>query len=128
MPGEYIIVEAEQELYCNLSIWTSFLKLLIIVSCLQENTVVQTCVVACYSLAFAGGFGCYLLSMDHQTFDNLGPIAGNRPQVIASTVKPLQRIQALAKAYNQWLYTLESKGQAKQLAHKILMHSNSNYC
>ncbi len=42
---------------------------------------VQTCVVASYSLAFAGGFGCYLLSMDHQTFTNLGPIAGNRPQV-----------------------------------------------
>ena len=48
---------------------------------LQENTVVQTCVVASYSLAFAGGFGCYLLSMDSQTFTNLGPIAGNRPQV-----------------------------------------------
>ena len=48
---------------------------------LQENTVVQTCVVASYSLAFAGGFGCYLLSMDNQTFTNLGPIAGNRPQV-----------------------------------------------
>ena len=42
---------------------------------------VQTCVVASYSLAFAGGFGCYLLSMDNQTFTNLGPIAGNRPQV-----------------------------------------------
>jgi len=48
---------------------------------LQENTVVQTCVVACYSLASAGGFGCYLLSMDQQTYENLGPIAGNRPQV-----------------------------------------------
>lgn len=50
-------------------------------ACLQENTVVQTCVVACYSLSFAGGFGCYLLSMDSQTYDNLGPIAGNRQQV-----------------------------------------------
>ena len=50
-------------------------------SLLQENTVVQTCVVACYSLASAGGFGCYLLSMDQQTYENLGPIAGNRPQV-----------------------------------------------
>ena len=45
---------------------------------------VQTCVVSCYSLAFAGGFGCYLLSMDLQTFANLGPIAGNRPQVSLS--------------------------------------------
>lgn len=50
---------------------------------LQENTVVQTCVVACSSLAFAGGFGCYLLSMDQQTFENLGNIAGNRPEVRA---------------------------------------------
>lgn len=44
----------------------------------------QTCVVACYSLSFSGGFGCYLLSMDSQTFDNLGPIAGNRSQVSSS--------------------------------------------
>ena len=42
----------------------------------------QTCVVSCYSLAFTGGFGCYLLSMDGQTYRNLGPIAGNRPQVL----------------------------------------------
>ncbi len=48
---------------------------------LQENTVVQTCVVACYSLASSGGFGCYLLSMDQQTYANLGNIAGNRPEV-----------------------------------------------
>ena len=41
----------------------------------------QTCVVACYSLSFSGGFGCYLLSMDSQTYNNLGPIAGNRSQV-----------------------------------------------
>ena len=43
---------------------------------------VQTCVVACYTLASAGGFGCYLLSMDRQTYNNLGAIAGNRPQVL----------------------------------------------
>lgn len=49
---------------------------------LQENTVVQTCVVACYSLASSGGFGCYLLSMDRQTFVNLGDIGGNRPEVM----------------------------------------------
>ncbi len=46
----------------------------------------QTCIVACSSLAFAGGFGCYLLSMDHQTFENLGDIAGNRAEVTPSTV------------------------------------------
>ena len=56
-------------------------KILQVFSCLQENTVVQTCVVSCYSLSFAGGFGCYLLSMDSQTYENLGPIAGNRQQV-----------------------------------------------
>lgn len=55
---------------------------------LQENTVVQTCVVACSSLAFAGGFGCYLLSMDGQTFRNLGDIAGNRPEVCTSHTSP----------------------------------------
>ena len=48
----------------------------------------QTCVVACSSLAFAGGFGCYLLSMDGQTFRNLGDIAGNRPEVCTSHTSP----------------------------------------
>ena len=46
----------------------------------------QTCVVSCYSLSFAGGFGCYLLSMDNQTYENLGPIAGNRPQVASQAL------------------------------------------
>lgn len=48
----------------------------------------QTCIVACSSLAFAGGFGCYLLSMDEQTFTNLGNIAGNRPEVIVIACSP----------------------------------------
>ena len=47
---------------------------------------VQTCVVACSSLAFAGGFGCYLLSMDSQSFRNAGTIPGNRPEVCALTL------------------------------------------
>jgi hypothetical protein len=45
--------------------------------------VVQTCIVACSSVAFTGGFGCYLLSMDRQTYENLGDIAGNRAQACA---------------------------------------------
>ena len=48
----------------------------------------QTCIVACSSLAFAGGFGCYLLSMDEQTFLNVGNIAGNRPEVIVLACFP----------------------------------------
>ena len=50
---------------------------------------VQTCVVACSSLAFSGGFGCYLLSMDAQTFRNLGSLAGNRAQVGCIPFHPL---------------------------------------
>ncbi|KAL1210107.1 putative metal-nicotianamine transporter YSL6 [Cardamine amara subsp. amara] len=34
----------------------------------QENTVIQTCVVACYGLAFSGGFGSYLIAMDEKTY------------------------------------------------------------
>lgn len=34
----------------------------------QENTVIQTCVVACYGLAFSGGFGSYLTGMDTKTY------------------------------------------------------------
>ncbi|KAH7387905.1 hypothetical protein KP509_16G047800 [Ceratopteris richardii] len=34
----------------------------------QENTVIQTCVVACYGLAFSGGFGSYLTGLDSKTY------------------------------------------------------------
>uniref|UniRef100_A0A0D9YGT1 Uncharacterized protein n=1 Tax=Oryza glumipatula TaxID=40148 RepID=A0A0D9YGT1_9ORYZ len=33
----------------------------------QENAVVQTCVVACASMTYSGGFGSYLLAMDRKT-------------------------------------------------------------
>ncbi|KAI3725926.1 hypothetical protein L1987_65722 [Smallanthus sonchifolius] len=47
----------------------------------QENTVIQTCVVACYGLAFSGGFGSYLLSMDERTYNLIGPdYPGNRAE------------------------------------------------
>ena len=58
---------------------------------------VQTCVVACYTLASAGGFGCYLLSMDSQTFNNLGPIAGNRAQVLRPA--PCAAAQSLTNTF-----------------------------
>nr|CAD1843632.1 unnamed protein product [Ananas comosus var. bracteatus] len=32
----------------------------------QENTVIQTCVVAAYDIAFSGGFGSYLLGMSER--------------------------------------------------------------
>ncbi|CAN6472524.1 unnamed protein product [Victoria cruziana] len=38
----------------------------------QENTVIQTCVVACYGLAFSGGFGSYLIAMDRKTYELIG--------------------------------------------------------
>ncbi|PKA58922.1 putative metal-nicotianamine transporter YSL6 [Apostasia shenzhenica] len=47
----------------------------------QENTVIQTCVVACYGLAFSGGLGSYMLSMDQRTYELIGlDYPGNRPE------------------------------------------------
>ncbi|KAL9241795.1 hypothetical protein vseg_015861 [Gypsophila vaccaria] len=47
----------------------------------QENTVIQTCVVACYGLAFSGGFGSSLLAMDSKTYNLIGPdYPGNRAE------------------------------------------------
>ncbi|OMO50703.1 Oligopeptide transporter OPT superfamily [Corchorus capsularis] len=46
--------------------WTVFLKKLgfqVSAFTKQENTVIQTCVVACYGLAVSGGFGSYLIAM-----------------------------------------------------------------
>ncbi|KAK1361242.1 putative metal-nicotianamine transporter YSL6 [Heracleum sosnowskyi] len=64
--------------------WTAFMiKLGISVKPFtrQENTVIQTCVVACYGLAFSGGFGSYLLSMDDRTYKLIGvDYPGNRAE------------------------------------------------
>ncbi|KAL9249243.1 putative metal-nicotianamine transporter YSL6 [Drosera capensis] len=47
----------------------------------QENTVIQTCVVACYGLAYSGGFGSYLIAMDERTYKLIGAsYPGNRAE------------------------------------------------
>lgn len=49
----------------------------------QENTVIQTCVVACYSIAYGGGFGSYLLGMGRKTYEQAGAnTPGNTPDTV----------------------------------------------
>ncbi|XP_062026576.1 metal-nicotianamine transporter YSL1 [Rosa rugosa] len=38
----------------------------------QENTMIQTCAVACYSIAVSGGFGSYLLGLNRKTYELSG--------------------------------------------------------
>ncbi|KAK2992783.1 hypothetical protein RJ640_023296 [Escallonia rubra] len=46
----------------------------------QENTIVQTCAVACYSIAVGGGFGSYLLGLNKKTYEQAGvDTQGNSP-------------------------------------------------
>ncbi|XXG76154.1 hypothetical protein AAC387_Pa08g0571 [Persea americana] len=46
----------------------------------QENTVIQTCAVACYSIAVGGGFGSYLLGLNKKTYELAGvDTEGNTP-------------------------------------------------
>ncbi|KAF5198548.1 Metal-nicotianamine transporter like [Thalictrum thalictroides] len=62
--------------------WTSFCSKLgfeVTPFTRQENTVIQTCVVACYGLAFSGGFGSYMIAMDEKTYKLIGTdYPGNR--------------------------------------------------
>ncbi|XP_028786145.1 probable metal-nicotianamine transporter YSL6 [Neltuma alba] len=64
--------------------WTSFMSRLGFFTkpfTRQENTVIQTCVVACYGLAFSGGFGSSLIAMDERTYQLIGPdYPGNRAE------------------------------------------------
>ncbi|KAH6774027.1 YELLOW STRIPE like 1 [Perilla frutescens var. hirtella] len=50
----------------------------------QENTMIQTCSVACYSIALGGGFASYLLAMNKKTFELSGgsTVVGNSPSSI----------------------------------------------
>jgi len=55
--------------------WTKFLDkfgLLKTPFTRQENTVIQTCVVACYGIAYSGGFGLYLLGMSRKIYEQAG--------------------------------------------------------
>ncbi|XP_051121270.1 metal-nicotianamine transporter YSL2-like isoform X2 [Andrographis paniculata] len=46
----------------------------------QENTIIQTCAVACYSIAVGGGFGSYLLGLNKRTYEQAGvDTEGNSP-------------------------------------------------
>ncbi|KAL2902932.1 Metal-nicotianamine transporter YSL3 [Bienertia sinuspersici] len=38
----------------------------------QENTMIQTCAVACYSIAVSGGFGSYLLALNNKSYELAG--------------------------------------------------------
>ncbi|TKY63039.1 metal-nicotianamine transporter YSL6 [Spatholobus suberectus] len=64
--------------------WTGFLTKMGLLTkpfTRQENTVIQTCVVACYGLAFSGGFGSSLIAMDQRTYELIGPdYPGNRAE------------------------------------------------
>lgn len=52
----------------------------------QENTIIQTCAVACYSIAVGGGFGSYLLGLNQKTYEQAGvDTEGNTP---GSTKEP----------------------------------------
>ncbi|XP_004498492.1 metal-nicotianamine transporter YSL3 isoform X1 [Cicer arietinum] len=64
--------------------WTKILEKANIVSkpfTRQENTIIQTCAVACYSASFGGGFGSYLLGLNRKTYERVGGIntPGNTP-------------------------------------------------
>ncbi|KAA8526094.1 hypothetical protein F0562_007806 [Nyssa sinensis] len=63
--------------------WTGLLQKFGIVSIpftRQENTMIQTCAVACYSIAVGGGFGSYLLGLSKKTYELTGvDTEGNSP-------------------------------------------------
>ncbi|CAN0878995.1 Metal-nicotianamine transporter YSL3 [Linum grandiflorum] len=49
----------------------------------QENTLIQTCSVACYTIAVGGGFGSYLLALNRKTYDLAGVDSeGNDPRSV----------------------------------------------
>uniref|UniRef100_A0A803PP48 Metal-nicotianamine transporter YSL1 n=4 Tax=Cannabis sativa TaxID=3483 RepID=A0A803PP48_CANSA len=52
----------------------------------QENTIIQTCSVACYSIAVGGGFASYLLGLNRKTYELSG--VHNEGNSINSTKEP----------------------------------------
>ncbi|PON73554.1 Oligopeptide transporter [Parasponia andersonii] len=52
----------------------------------QENTIIQTCSVACYSIAVGGGFASYLLGLNRKTYELSGE--HNEGNSLSSTKEP----------------------------------------
>ncbi|KAJ1272076.1 hypothetical protein BS78_06G175200 [Paspalum vaginatum] len=52
----------------------------------QENTVITTCVVACYTIGYGGGFGSFLLGLNKKTYELSG--ASTPGNVPGSTKEP----------------------------------------
>ncbi|KAI8565112.1 hypothetical protein RHMOL_Rhmol03G0235100 [Rhododendron molle] len=69
--------------YVFIRTWTKLIQKAGIVSTpftRQENTLIQTCAVACYSIGFGGGFGSYLLGLNKRTYEQAGVDSeGNSP-------------------------------------------------
>ncbi|KAM7531474.1 hypothetical protein LguiB_034884 [Lonicera macranthoides] len=64
-------VSAALVAFVFMRVWTKVVKKAGILSTpftRQENTMIQTCSVACYSIAVAGGFGSYLLALNKRTY------------------------------------------------------------
>ncbi|PKI76414.1 metal-nicotianamine transporter YSL3-like [Punica granatum] len=67
--------------------WTKLLHKAGIVSApfsRQENTIIQTCAVACYSIAVGGGFGSYLLGLNRRTYEQADV---NTPGNVPNSIK-----------------------------------------
>ncbi|CAN1170688.1 Metal-nicotianamine transporter YSL3 [Linum perenne] len=66
--------------------WTKLLKKIGIMTTpftRQENTLIQTTAVACYSMDFGGGFGSYLLGLNRYTYEQSGVDSeGNNPRSV----------------------------------------------
>lgn len=69
--------------YVFITTWTKILQKANVVTApftRQENTIIQTCAVACYSISVGGGFGSYLLGLDKSTYEQAGvDTEGNPP-------------------------------------------------
>ncbi|KAL3499086.1 hypothetical protein ACH5RR_041818 [Cinchona calisaya] len=69
--------------FVTVRMWTKMVQKIGLVSVpftQQENTMIQTCAVACYSIAMGGGFGSYLLALDKKTYEQTGVgTEGNPP-------------------------------------------------
>ncbi|KZV40918.1 YELLOW STRIPE like 1 isoform 1 [Dorcoceras hygrometricum] len=84
----HLNVSAALLAFISIRTWTKLLQKIGIATVpftKQENTMIQTCIVACYGIAVGGGFGSYLLGMNKRTFEQSGGlnIIGNT----ASSIK-----------------------------------------
>ncbi|KAE8690177.1 Metal-nicotianamine transporter YSL1 [Hibiscus syriacus] len=94
----------------------------------QENTMIQTCAVACYSIAIGGGFASYLLGLNRKTYELSGvDTEGNSANAVMIVDLKLTYPSGMATAVLINGFHSQGDKSAKKQVHGFLKYFSASF-